>query len=248
MRCLIIDDELHAIKLLKTLLKEYCPEVKVLASYTNIQSALSGIELLEPDFVFLDIRIGSKTAFDLLNQYSALPFKIIFTTAYSEYSLTAFDYGGLHYLTKPIGIDKLEEAVDRVKMWQSLQEKTTFSQLEMLLAQKKVKRIALPNRYGNEYVFMNQILYCEASGSYTTIHLDNGEEKVVSKHLGYFEQLLDDQCFVRVHKKYLVNSDAIVSYRKGRTGTCMLSNRDSVEVSEKYKNRLVSLLRQKIAH
>lgn len=246
MKCIIVDDEPHAIGLLKNLLNDYCPEVKILHEDTSIDQAYESIRLYEPDILFLDIKIGNSDGFELLDRFESLPFEVVFTTAYNHYAVKAFDYGAIHYLTKPIHPEKLESAVKRVQETGIEPFTQQFEKLKELMQQNQVDKISLPNRMGSEFVAIGDIVYCMASGSYTTIFMSNGEEKLISKPIGYLEKLLDKNIFCRTHKKYLVNTGKISSFVKGRTSICVLGEHGSVEVSKGYKDELLEMLKRRV--
>lgn len=246
MRCIIVDDEPNAIDLLKTFVQKYCPTVEVVGDYDSVESAFKGIVKLKPDFIFLDIKIGDQTGFDLLDRFGEVDFDIIFTTAYSEYSLEAFDYGAVHYLTKPINIKKLESAVERLQANRSHADLKGIMAFRNMISKPQVHKIALPNRYGSEFIEISDIQYCEASGSYSVLHLMSGEEKVISKPLGYLEEQLSEHKFCRIHKKYLINTNEIVSIHKGKTATCILNSGNQLPLSASYKNNLQEHLKKRI--
>ncbi|MFT7054422.1 MAG: two-component system LytT family response regulator, partial [Roseivirga sp.] len=112
MKALIIDDERLARKELTNLLQEY-PEIEIVGEAVNAEDALEKIEALKPDLLFLDIQMPGKTGFELLQSLDNVP-EVIFTTAYDEYALKAFDYNALDYLLKPIEPDRLKEAITKL--------------------------------------------------------------------------------------------------------------------------------------
>lgn len=246
MNCIIVDDERNAIDLLKTFVQDYCPIVKVIDSCKTVDTAFESIVKNTPDFIFLDIKIGHQTGFELLDKFGVINFNIIFTTAYSEYSLKAFDYGALHYLTKPIDIDKLQQAVGRLKGEQANLDKAKILGLQQMLSVESKKRLALPTRQGNDFIDIDDIAYCESSGSYAIIHLINGKQKMISKPLAYLETRLEGFQFCRIHKKYMVNLEEVVALHKGKTPTCLLKNGMEVSVSATYRNNFEEFLRKKI--
>ena len=113
-KAIIIDDEKHARESLSTLLQMYCPKVEILADISNVAEAKTAIETLQPDIVFLDIAIGQDNGFDLIEALNPIAFYIIFTTAYSEFALKAFQANAIDYLLKPIEPELLISALDKV--------------------------------------------------------------------------------------------------------------------------------------
>jgi two-component system LytT family response regulator len=234
--CLLVDDEWHARELLKTLLNENCNEVTIIGEAESVSDAIEKIKELKPDLVFLDIKLKNKTAFDLLDAIEETNFQTIFTTAYSEYAIKAFDYFAVHYLLKPINIEHLEIAVKRALNRYNNNEHNDHKQLSKDFKEIEEQKIALPSRSGDEFVYIKDILCCTASGSYTEITFKKGKNVLISKPLGYFEKKLSPTLFIRTHKKYLVNLLEVVSMERGRTPILTLTGDVKVDVSLTYKS------------
>lgn len=246
LRSLVIDDELHARVLLRTLLEENCPNVEVIGEAATVDSAIEKINELEPDLIFLDIKIKNRTGFEILENLKSIKAQIIFTTAYSEYAIKAFEYSAIHYLLKPINIEQLERAVEKANSKRDSFQAQEF--LELINNYKEIheERISLPNRSGEEYVLIKNIICCVASGSYTEIHFQDGKQKLVSKPLGHFEKKLNPQLFQRTHKKYLVNLQSVVALEKGRTPLLNLKGGLKIDVSITYRDQLMERLKEHI--
>lgn len=114
MKAIIIEDEKQSAMLLSNLLRDFCPEIKLTGAASNVADGFSMIKKLSPDVVFLDIEMQKETGFDLLKQFEKINFEIIFTTAYEKYALKAIKFCALDYLLKPIDVEELKTAVDRV--------------------------------------------------------------------------------------------------------------------------------------
>jgi RNA polymerase sigma factor (sigma-70 family) len=130
-KAIIVEDEPKNIRILKDQLQHHCPDLTVIGSAENIKSALSLIEVLKPDLVFLDIEMPYGNAFDLLESIENVNFEIIFITAFSEYAIKAFKYSAIDYLLKPLDIDELIEAVE--KATKRIGDKTINSRVKILL-------------------------------------------------------------------------------------------------------------------
>ena len=174
-RTILVDDEPRGLNTLKKLLQEYCPELKVIAECTDADSAKDKIELLEPQLAFLDISLPGKTSFDLLSELDKINFEIIFVTAHNEYTLEAFHYSAIDYLMKPIDEDILIDAVRRaVKRVAMNSVNTNVSTLLHNLQKAQIPqemKLCIPSLKGFQVVELREILYCEASGSYTNFFL-----------------------------------------------------------------------------
>ena len=245
-KCVLVDDEVHAIGLLRSLLEENCPQVEIVGEAQTVEAGIREIKKKQPDLVFLDIKLHQLTGFDLLDQVDTSVFEVIFTTAYDHYTLDAFDRNALHYLMKPINVEKLEKAIKRAQKNIASGNISKLLALTQSMEDRPIDRIALPNQQGNEFIAYDQIVYCMASGSYTHFYLKDGGERLVSKPIGHFEEVLDPKRFCRVHKKYLVNSAEITFWERGKTGILWLTNGASIEVSVNFKDNLMNHLKGNI--
>ena len=174
-RSLIIDDERHARVLLKTLLAEYCPSIDLLDEADSVASAVEKIEKYNPDLIFLDIKLKNRTGFEILEELKNINAQIIFTTAYSEYAIKAFEFSAIHYLLKPINVEQLEKAVEKAGEIKKGFQVEEFLELMNNYKEIQEERISLPNRSGEEYVLIKDIMCCVASGSYTEIYFEDGK-------------------------------------------------------------------------
>lgn len=232
----IIDDEQIAREVLQNYLKKYCPQVKVLGKAQNIKEAVPLLEETNPQLVFLDVEMPFGNAFDVLEATSHLSFETIFITAFSEYSIQALNRSASYYILKPIAIEELIVAVNKV--FEIIQQKNNINRNEILLQNIKLKpekqQLIIPTLSGFEVVKIEQILHLEADGNFTNIYLKDGTKKMVCRFLKHFEDLLSHP-FVRVHRSHIVNLDYIISYQKGNGGVITLSNKKEIEVSSSYK-------------
>lgn len=209
MKAIVVDDESSNIENLAILLEKYCPHVNLLASATNINSALDLIGMYKPDILFLDIQIGEHTGFDLLKSNPVKNFEVIFITAFDKYGIDAIKFSALDYLLKPITIPDLIIAVNKAE--KKLAEKQKNSQLEFLLNHIKNKqitptKIALPQLQEIRYVSVDEIIRCEADNSYTLFYLVNGDRIVVSRSIKEYVNLLKPIRFLRTHQSHLFDS------------------------------------------
>src|ERR1700709_1106067 len=134
-KSIIVDDEPDNVIVLSRMLQEFCPEVSVLGEANNAHKAEAVIRQVHPDLVFLDIEMPYGNGFDVLDRLRPVHFEVVFITAFNEYTLRAFRYNALDYLLKPVNIDELKEAVDKVG--RNIQLKTFNGQLESFLQNLK---------------------------------------------------------------------------------------------------------------
>jgi len=245
LRAIIIDDEKKARNNLLNLLKEYCAEVEVLADESSISSGIKTIEKLDPDLVFLDIEMQNETGFDLLEKIKEPNFDIIFVTAHHEYAIKAFKFSAIDYVMKPIDIDELVQAVEKVQ--EKKASRFTKEKFEVLMENMKdphasFERIALPTSEGLTFVEINDMIRCESTANYTYFFLEGGKKILVSKTIKFYEELLSDHKFYRVHQSHLINLMHIKKYVKGEGGYIIMSDDSMVMVSRRRKESFLSIL------
>ena len=170
------------------------------------------------DFIFLDIQIKEGTGLQVLQEVENRHFEVIFTTAYDQYTLDAFQQEATHYLLKPIQDSELKTAVERL-----LKKKNNNRGNETII---------IPNKNSFFSLKINEILYFKSDGSYTEIFTSD-KKLISSKNIGYFEKLLDKNHFFRVHHSYLVNKAHIVEVQKGRGGNVILTGNIQIPVSQR---------------
>lgn len=245
-RTVLIDDEPNSIKVLRRLLETCCPEIEIIGTAEGVDSALEVIRTSGPDLVFLDIEMKQGNAFDLLNQLSPLCFQVFFVTAFDNYAIRAFRFSAVDYLLKPVNVDDLRQAVNKAAS--RSREKLDFLQIKTLLENVgnlhlASQKLAVPTVNGLDFVSISNIVRLEARGSYTGIHLDNGECLVTTKNILEYDQLLPDSIFYRVHHSHIINLQKIRKYQKGRGGYIVMEDGSSIEVAarrrEDFLRRLI---------
>ena len=246
-RTVLVDDEPRGLNTLKKLLQEYCPELKIVAECSDADSGREMIELLEPHIVFLDISLPGKSGFDLLAELKNIKFELIFVTAHNEYTLQAFRYSAVDYLVKPIDEDLLINAVARaVKRVSSTNVNENVNALLHNIGKSPASqdsRLCIPSVKGFQMVELKDIMYFEASGSYTNIYFSDGSSICASKPIFEYEELLSDAGFVRIHKSSLVNLTHIREYLRGEGGSVVLYNNVELEVSRRKKELFLSKIK-----
>lgn len=238
---IIVEDEQTSREILQNYLTKYCKNVTVVGEASNINDAYKLIQQHELDLVFLDVEMPFGNAFDLLEKVENRTFETVFVTAYDHYAIEALNSHASYYLLKPISIDELIKAVEHVT-----DIKTKENELQnQVLASKTPNvngKITIPQQDGFEVVNVSDILFCKADDNYTEIHFENSK-KLVSKTLKYFEEVLKEYSFARIHKSYLVNVNAIVKYKRGKGGSVVVSNGKEILVSASKKGNLLAFFK-----
>lgn len=236
LRALIVDDEADARENLRLMLEDHCPEVEVVGQAGSAAEARERIQELQPNALFLDIKMPGEDGFQLLASIAELDLPVVFTTAYDEYALKAFKQNALDYLEKPIDVDDLKRAVGKLQKMTGELGTTTPSAFAALMkdpASPLSSRLAIPGREGLTLLKHDDILYLEANDSYTTIHLKDGKRSVSSKHIRVFENNLDPKAFFRVHKSYIINLAHLASFNRTEGNMAVLDNGAMVPVSRR---------------
>ncbi len=244
-KAIIVDDEERARSLLQKLLMDYCRNVEVIASCPNVPDAVIQINRLNPDVVFLDIEMPDYSGFELLSFFSEVNFEIIFVTAYNEYAVKAFEVSALDYILKPVQLEKLDAALERLR--KKLEIGSIQNRLETLksnLKDHRISRIALPVFDGLIFVSLSDIIYLEAMGAYTKFHIQGMDCQVISKKIKYFETMLaPNPQFFRVHRSYMVNTFMIKKYSR-QENSMLMENNDTVYISRERKKEFEKAVSQ----
>jgi two-component system LytT family response regulator len=242
---IIIDDEERARNTLSSLLLNYCPEINVLATCSNVPDGVLAINKHKPDVVFLDIEMPDYNGFELLGFFREIDFDIIFVTAYSEYAIKAFEISAVDYILKPIDIDQLKNSVEKLK--QKKLHSQMQEQIELLKESYKgddIRKIALSMSNGLTFVEVADIVLLEADGAYTTFYLKDGQKILVSKKLKFYEDILSNRSFFfRTHRSYFINVNFIKKYSRSENAILM-DNGTSINISRDRKQEFETLLKE----
>jgi len=237
MRALIIDDERLARKELVKLLEDF-PEIDILGEAANADEAFEMINQLNPDLLFLDIQMPGKTGFELLEMLDAVP-KVIFTTAYDEYALKAFEVNALDYLLKPIQMERLQDSLSKLQ--------TPEETIE--IKEGVEKKLGLDDQVfvkdGDKcwFVRLSDIRYFESDGNYIKVFFENFKP-MIHKSLNALDEKLNNRDFFRASRKHIINLSWVETIEPWFNGGLMvkLKGGDKVEVSRrqaaKFKDKM----------
>lgn len=242
MKAIVIDDEARARRILVALLAEHCPQVEVVAEASDVPEAVQAINAHQPEVVFLDIEMPGYSGFQLLDFFKKPDFSIVFTTAYSDYAVQAFEVSAVDYLLKPIQIDGLVRAVERVGQLQEASVQPLEVLQHNLRDEGVVRKLAVPVSDGLLFVNTSELVYLQADGSYTNFFLENGSRLLVSKKLGEFEVLLRNPRFFRPHRSFIINLDRVQKYVRQEGGYILMETDAMVSLSRDKKDEFLSLV------
>lgn len=246
-RVLIIDDEHLARLRMKKLLEAHQDQLELVGEADNGRKAIQQIETLRPEAIFLDIQMPDMTGFDVLEQVTYQPF-VIFTTAYSEYAIKAFESFSVDYLVKPITVERLAVSIKKLLRFNaSTQQAPSFEALKDLLTQvqakPEAKPFALPVKKRDRIIFIDfeEIAYLKAEDKYAVAMMQDGTKHLLSKSIGQLAGDLPDN-FARVHRSYIVNRSFIVELEKYFKGSFLLKLKDAaqteIKTGESYSEQL----------
>jgi len=235
-KSVIVEDELAAREALKSYLQKYCPQVEIVGEAHNSKEGITLINKVKPQLVFLDVEMPFGNAFDVLEGCKDLYFETIFVTAFSEYSLKALNQSAAYYLLKPVSIEELIIAVNKVQ--QQLQNKELLNRNQIIVenhrnTKPEAQQIILPTLEGFEVAKIQDIIRLKGNGNFTDIYFTNNTKKMVCRFLKHFDELLDKP-FIRIHKSHIINVNFVKSYNKG--GFVTLTDNSEIEISATYKN------------
>ncbi len=240
MNALIVDDERLARKELINLLSEH-PQIEIIGEAMNADDAYKKINELKPDLLFLDIQMPGKSGFDLLEMLDAVP-KVIFTTAYDEFALKAFEVNALDYVLKPIQPERLSDAIKK------LSEPTKAEKVEdlPLLEQNKLglnDQVFVKDGDKCWFVRLSDVRLFESDGNYIKVYFENFKP-MIHKSLNALDERLDDRTFFRASRKHIINLNWVQNIETWFNGGLMvqLKGGEKVEVSRrqaaKFKDKM----------
>ena len=244
-KAIIVDDEVHCLDTLSILVSDFCPDVQVMEQCISAKKALAAIETHQPDLVFLDIEMPVMNGFEFLEQFSEIPFSVVFTTSYNQYAIKAIRFSALDYLLKPIDPKELVAAIHKIQVQQHLPSPEQFRMLKDQVHHKEntFTRIAMPTAEGFELIPASDVIRCEADDNYTHIYLKQKMKIIACRTLKDIEEQLQDfSSFIRVHHSYLVNLNEVTKYVRGEGGYLVMSDGTTVNVSRSRKELLLKKL------
>jgi two-component system, LytTR family, response regulator len=234
MKAIIIDDETKSREVLKILLKDYA-DIQVSGEAGDVKQAIRIIQEVNPDVIFLDIKLNAEEGFDVLDELPNRQFEIIFVTSYDNYALKAIKYAAFDYLLKPIDLDDLQKAILKLRnKKKEKQNDPTKSSVLSVHAGASVKMIT-----------PEEIYYIEADGAYSNIFTKDSSWST-AKTLKDIEDICSDYSkFIRINRGVVVNTSYIKEYSKGTYFSITMINDQVFEVSRRKKSEVLEKLNGK---
>jgi len=244
----LVDDEFANCELLKILLSSNCPNIEVSGVAHSVAEAVRQIELKKPDVVFLDVEMPLDNGFQLFRHFPKPDFLVVFVTAHQHYAIEALQKRAFDYLLKPVSsrdliflqqrlvteFEQRKSSVERQLLYFQKVDELSKEMEQMRLSSSA--KVQIPTIGGFRLLEIRNTIYAEAEGNYTVIWLDNGGSILVTKSIGNLENDLQDFGLFRIHKSYLVNLHAVVSYNQSDGGSCTLLNGKTIPIARRRYN------------
>jgi len=237
---------LNSLKNLRQKLEEFCKPVQVVAMAQKPDEALFLIRHHKPDVLFLDIEMPKMSGFGILEELGDYEAEIIFITAYNQYAIDAIRISAFDYLVKPVAIDDLQKAVNRLVLSRASKTRERLHVLKDGLGEPRSQenKIAVPTNDGLEFLSISDIIRIESVSYYSKLFLVSGQVTLVTRLLKDFEELLAPYRFFRVHNSHLVNLRYIRKFSRSEGGQVVMENGDVVDVSRRRREEFLKYLQQ----
>ena len=246
MKAIIIDDEPKARNLLRILVEENCPKITEIFEAGDLLSGVDIIKSEAPSIVFLDIEMPEHSGLEILNfiEKDVINFEIIFTTAYSEYAIQAFQLSAIDYLLKPVRPNQVKVAVDKaIEFLGKSRLNTKLEELKQSLSNNNFEKIGLPVNDGIKFVNFKDIIMFTADGMYTNVTTTEDANLLISKPLKHFVDLLQNiSVFYRPHRSHLINLKHIKKYVKSDGGYIVMENDKAVSISKEKREEFLQIV------
>ncbi|MEO9474634.1 MAG: LytTR family DNA-binding domain-containing protein [Cyclobacteriaceae bacterium] len=239
-KAFVVEDEEKILKTTLKILGEL--PVEVLGSATNVEDAFQGIIGKRPDLVLLDVELGKRTSFELLEKFQEIPFQVLFTTAHQKYAFDAFRFSAIDYLLKPLSLFKLKEAIEKAEANLNKDTDLAIKTLQHNLdARADDQKIVLKTQDKIHVVKLKDIIRCESDLSYTIFH--TSEEKIiVSKTLRYYDDILGNSGFYRIHKSHLINLRHVITIHKADGGEAEMMDGSRIGISQRKREDFLKMI------
>lgn len=250
MRAIIIEDELNVREGFIKLLGTFCSNVEVVGVADAVESGIQVIESTPFDILFLDINLPDGSGFDLLHRLNQRDFHIIFVTAYDQYAIDAFKISAVDYLLKPVSPDLLKKAVSKAEEQVADSNSPQLQVIDQRLRRTfdQSEKMILRDSESMQIVVIQNIIYCEAEGSYTTFYLSGGRKIVTSLNLKEYERILKPYGFMRNHHSFLINLNQVMSLQKADGGTVLMKENAILPLSTRKKSAVVEALKNRFVN
>lgn len=240
----IVDDSPFALKALETLIQKHFPQIAIEKTFTDPVESVAFLKKNTVSLLFLDVQMPGLNGFELLEKITGFNGHVIFTTSHDKFAAQAFRYHALDYLVKPVELKGLKEALGKFDEVNTKGGKNNSESIDLLQKAKQLKfalnKLGIPTMEGMMFIDINHIVRCESDNVYTIIYLENNKI-VSSKNLGFYENMLADRGFFRVHTSHLINLNHIKKYVKGDGAYLVMSDDTNITIARRRKEEFMQL-------
>jgi len=234
-KAIIVEDEVRGLTNLKTMLRQHCPQVEIIGEAGTLEDAESLVNEVgtQIDLAFLDINLPDGQIFELLDRIKPLSFNVIFVTAFDQFAVKAFQYASIGYILKPIDPFMLANSVERIRPQDNERLDERLEMFQQNISSNKFDKITISAIDGLYFLAIKDILRLEADDNYSHIYTTEGQRFTVSKTIKYYEDLLKDDNFFRVHKSHIINLNYMKKFVKGDGGYVVMNDEKEITVSRR---------------
>lgn len=241
-KAIVVDDDLSVHKQLERLIVKHCPYVAIVGNATGVAEGITIINKTNPDLIFLDVRLGDGSGFDLIDQYYKPDFKVILISGFNEYALKGYKFNAIDYILKPVREEELVAAVNKaaefIRNESKLKIKSSEEELEMMRNHHKMILKTIDQIY---VINTDDIMHIEADRNYSTLYIEDGKKLVVSRSIKEFGDVLSERGFYRIHKSHIININKVSFFNKPEGGTVVLKDGSIVPVASRKREFLINL-------
>lgn len=239
MKISIIDDEVNSIRVTKNYLQQYPGDIEIIGEYTDPIFALKDVVKNQPDLIFLDIEMPGLNGFEFLDSLDLDHVNVVFVTAYDQYAIKAIKCSAIDYILKPFSLEDLSRAIEKAK------EVMANGHLRgEAMNQKKPEYIVIPGLREYTKVNLADIVYAEGQrGGYTIFYQRDGVKTMASKPLAFYNDVLDEFPFIKIHKSHIVNINEMKKFNSSKFKLYM-TNGTELDLAHRRKSDFLKFLKE----
>ena len=238
-RTRVIDDEAERRQAIISMLQGHCPNILIAGEADTVDSGIEAILAHQPDLILMDICLGKQLAFEILDVFEPVDFKLIFITSDKEYALRAIKYSALDYLLKPVALADLRKAIQKAEMQLMKELHLQLHELRLNMDSRERSRIVLRTAEKMHIIQIHNIVRCEASRNYSSFFLCDKRSIMVSQPMKEYEDMLLSHGFYRLHKSHIVNMEYVETYERSDGGHVVLTDGTRLPVADRKKADLL---------
>ncbi len=241
MNIAIIENNLGFVSQLKGALREI-PDVEIIGVAASVQEGVDLLNSVEADLVLMDVELTDGNAFDILGKLNETNFELIFITSHEHYALKAIKFSATDYLLKPFGDGELSKAIEKVRRNRQHSISPAKVLMDNMHQPANNQRIGLHTQEYVQYVYLADIIRCQASGNYTEFYMISGEKILISTPIRSFADILEDHGFMRIHRSHMINLQHVNRYLKADGGIVLMLDNSEIGVSKTIKKEFLNRL------